>query len=194
MSDTILLSTFIFMATPKCVIPPTKAIHCHPRFIKAMHSPLRKARANVVSIVAKYAVPSGEWPDLLPFLFQCSQSVQEDHRQICMLFYSSACRMRLAAGLELLPSIGSFLEFTHDGDEVTCPSLLMQLHCFLREQSACQQIESGSEIDDDDDSTHDQQPYSPPQDRAMVVACLAEVPQIPQNMGSPIASYVDLFL
>ncbi|TKY71277.1 importin beta-4 [Spatholobus suberectus] len=121
------------------------------------HSPpVRKARANVVSIVAKYAVPSGEWPDLFPFLFQCSQSVQEDHRQICMLFYSSACRMRLAAVLELLPSIGSFLEFTHDGNEV--------------------------------------QPYSPPQDRAMVVACLAEVPQIPQNMGSPIASYVDVIL
>lgn len=29
----------------------------------------------------------------------------------------------------------------------------------------------------------------PPQDRTMVVACLAEVAQ---NMGSPIASYVDV--
>ena len=44
--------------------------------------PVRKASANVVSIVAKYAVPSGEWPDLLPFLFQCSQSSQDDHREV----------------------------------------------------------------------------------------------------------------
>lgn len=45
--------------------------------------PVRRASANVVSIIAKYAVPSGEWPDLLPFLFQCSQSVQEEHREVC---------------------------------------------------------------------------------------------------------------
>lgn len=45
-------------------------------------SPVRKASANVVSVVAKYAVPAGEWPDLLPFLFQCSQSPQEDHREV----------------------------------------------------------------------------------------------------------------
>ena len=31
----------------------------------------------------------------------------------------------------------------------------------------------------------------PPQDRTMVVACLAEVAQ---NMGSPIAAYVDVIL
>ncbi|KAH9625215.1 hypothetical protein KSS87_003595 [Heliosperma pusillum] len=43
--------------------------------------PVRRASANVVSVVAKYAVPAGEWPDLLPFLFQCSQSAQEDHRE-----------------------------------------------------------------------------------------------------------------
>lgn len=48
--------------------------------------PVRRASANVVSIVAKYAVPAGEWPELLPFLFQCSQSAQEDHREV-----SSSC-------------------------------------------------------------------------------------------------------
>lgn len=47
-------------------------------------SPVRRASANVVSVIAKYAVPAGEWPDLLPFLFQCSQSVQEDHREVCL--------------------------------------------------------------------------------------------------------------
>ncbi|KAJ8759634.1 hypothetical protein K2173_009281 [Erythroxylum novogranatense] len=63
------------------------------------HSPpVRRASANVVSVVAKYAVPAGEWPDLLPFLFQCSQSAQEDHReelttynrdQVALILFSS---------------------------------------------------------------------------------------------------------
>ncbi|KAG1334688.1 importin-4 [Cocos nucifera] len=44
--------------------------------------PVRRASANVVSVIAKYAVPAGEWPDLLPFLFQCSHSAQEDHREV----------------------------------------------------------------------------------------------------------------
>ncbi|XP_057430395.1 uncharacterized protein LOC130723389 [Lotus japonicus] len=107
------------------------------------HSPpVRKASANVVSIVAKYAVPSGDWPDLLPFLFQCSQSPQEDHREVALILFSSLTetignafrphfadlqalllkclqdetsnRVRVAA----LKAVGSFLEFTHDEDEV----------------------------------------------------------------------------
>lgn len=51
---------------------------------------MRKASANVVSIIAKYAVPAGEWPDLLPFLFQCSQSAQEDHREVRTDFFFSS--------------------------------------------------------------------------------------------------------
>lgn len=50
--------------------------------------PVRRASANVVSVVAKYAVPAGEWPDLLTFLFQCSQSAQEDHREVNSLLNS----------------------------------------------------------------------------------------------------------
>ncbi|KAK1386133.1 importin-4 [Heracleum sosnowskyi] len=107
------------------------------------HSPpVRRASANVVSIIAKYAVPTGEWPDLLPFLFQCSQSVQEDHREVALILFSSltetignsfrphfadlqslllkslqdetSTRVRVAA----LKAVGSFLEFTHDEGEV----------------------------------------------------------------------------
>lgn len=107
------------------------------------HSPpVRRASANVVSIIAKYAVPAGEWPDLLPFLFQCSQSVQEEHREVALILFSSLTetigstfrpyfkdlqalllkclqdetsnRVRVAA----LKAVGSFLEFTNDGDEV----------------------------------------------------------------------------
>uniref|UniRef100_A0A2C9W5Q1 Importin N-terminal domain-containing protein n=1 Tax=Manihot esculenta TaxID=3983 RepID=A0A2C9W5Q1_MANES len=107
------------------------------------HSPpVRRASANVVSIIAKYAVPAGEWPDLLPFLFQCSQSAQEDHREVALILFSSLTetigsafqphftdlqalllkclqdetsnRVRVAA----LKAVGSFLEFTNDGAEV----------------------------------------------------------------------------
>lgn len=107
------------------------------------HSPpVRRASANVVSVVAKYAVPAGEWPDLLPFLFQCSQSAQEDHREVSLILFSSltetigdafrphfadlqslllkclqdetSSRVRVAA----LKAVGSFLEFTHDATEV----------------------------------------------------------------------------
>ncbi|XP_031381513.1 importin-4 isoform X1 [Punica granatum] len=107
------------------------------------HSPpVRRASANVVSVVAKYAVPVGEWPDLLNFLFQCSQSSQEDHREVALILFSSltetigntfrphfadlqalllkclqdetSSRVRIAA----LKAVGSFLEFTNDGDEV----------------------------------------------------------------------------
>ncbi|MCL7048765.1 hypothetical protein MKW94_029874 [Papaver nudicaule] len=107
------------------------------------HSPpVRRASANVVSIIAKYAVPQGEWPDLLPFLFQCIGSPQEDHREVALILFSSltetigntfqthfselqflllkclqdeaSTRVRVAA----LKAVGSFLEFVHDGSEV----------------------------------------------------------------------------
>ncbi|XP_020551643.1 importin-4 isoform X2 [Sesamum indicum] len=111
--------------------------------ITVEHSPpVRRASANVVSIIAKYAVPAGEWPDLLPFLFQCSQSAQEEHREVALILFSSLTetignsfrpyfadlqslllkclqdetsnRVRVAA----LKAVGSFLEFTHDEAEV----------------------------------------------------------------------------
>ncbi|XP_072991825.1 probable importin subunit beta-4 [Typha latifolia] len=107
------------------------------------HSHLvRRASANVVSIIAKYAVPAGEWPDLLPFLFQCSQSPQEDHREVALILFSSltetigptfqshlsdlqpillkclqdegSTRVRIAA----LKAVGSFIEFINDGADV----------------------------------------------------------------------------
>ncbi|CAM6083186.1 unnamed protein product [Calypogeia fissa] len=51
--------------------------------------PVRRASANVVSVIAKHAVPSGEWPELLPFLFQCTQSAQEDHREVALILFNS---------------------------------------------------------------------------------------------------------
>lgn len=55
-------------------------------------SPVRRASADVVSVVAKHAVPAGEWPELLPFLHQCSQSALEDHREVSGVLCS--CRMK----------------------------------------------------------------------------------------------------
>ncbi|KAK8966711.1 hypothetical protein KSP40_PGU008851 [Platanthera guangdongensis] len=107
------------------------------------HSSLvRRASSNVVSIIAKYAVPAGEWPDLLPFLFQCSQSSQEDHREVALILFSSltetigstfqahivdlhpillkclqdesSSRVRIAA----LKAVGSLIEFTNEGTDV----------------------------------------------------------------------------
>ncbi|KAM1113989.1 hypothetical protein FF1_046650 [Malus domestica] len=51
--------------------------------------PVRRASANVVSVIAKYAVPAREWSGLLPFLFQCSQSAQEEHRVVASILFSS---------------------------------------------------------------------------------------------------------
>ncbi|XP_057870292.2 uncharacterized protein LOC131076946 isoform X2 [Cryptomeria japonica] len=111
--------------------------------ITGEHSPpVRRASANVVSVVAKYAVPAGEWPDLLPFLFQCSQSVQEDHREVALILFSSLTetigdvlrphfstlqsvfvkslqdessnRVRIAA----LKAVGSFVEYIQTENEV----------------------------------------------------------------------------
>ncbi|GAB2283581.1 hypothetical protein Dimus_018088 [Dionaea muscipula] len=107
------------------------------------HSPpVRRASANVVSVIAKYAVPAREWPDLLPFLFHCSQSPQEDHREVALILFSSLTetigesfrlhfedlhnlllkclqdetsnRVRVAA----LKAVGSFLECINDGSDV----------------------------------------------------------------------------
>ncbi|XP_024542572.1 importin-4 isoform X1 [Selaginella moellendorffii] len=50
---------------------------------------VRRASADVVSALAKQDVPAGNWPELLPFLFQCSQSLQEDHREVALVLFSS---------------------------------------------------------------------------------------------------------
>ncbi|CAD6202994.1 unnamed protein product [Miscanthus lutarioriparius] len=104
--------------------------------------PVRRASANVVSIIAKYAIPAGEWPELLPFLFQCSQSPQDDHREVALILFSSltetigatfqshlnnlqpillkclqdetSSRVRIAA----LKAVGSFIEYVNDGGDI----------------------------------------------------------------------------
>nr|GEW48607.1 importin-4-like isoform X1 [Tanacetum cinerariifolium] len=86
---------------------------CLIESITTENSPsVRRASANAMSIISKFAVPSGEWPDLLHFLFQCSESEEEDLRE------SNAYMMRPVAS-DLLLSIGAFLESIHDESQVT---------------------------------------------------------------------------
>ncbi|KAI3509342.1 hypothetical protein L1887_24553 [Cichorium endivia] len=66
-------------------------------------SSVRRASANAASIIAKYAVPSGQWPELLPFVFHFSQSTHEDQREKLYL---------------LSRAVGAFLEVTRDESEV----------------------------------------------------------------------------
>lgn len=47
------------------------------------------ASADVVSIIAKYAVPSGEWPKLFPSLLHSSLGLQEDQRDVVLILFSS---------------------------------------------------------------------------------------------------------
>lgn len=113
-------------------------------------------------------------------------------------------------------------DFGYMAVEHYMPQLVEATLVLLREESACQQIESDSDMDDD--AEHDEvlmdavsdlipafaksmgshfehifaklyEPFMkfarasrPPQDRTMVVACLAEVAQ---DMGAPISAYVD---
>ncbi|KAL8237487.1 hypothetical protein R6Q59_018568 [Mikania micrantha] len=110
--------------------------------ITTEYSPsVRRASANVVSIIAKYTVPGGEWPDLLPFIFQCSQSAQEDLREVGLLLFSSLtetigdsfqpyfadlkllllrCLQDEISGVRVaaLKAVGAFLESTHDESQV----------------------------------------------------------------------------
>ncbi|XP_071697330.1 uncharacterized protein [Rutidosis leptorrhynchoides] len=103
--------------------------------------PVRRASANAVSIIAKFAVPGGEWPDLLPFVFQCCQSAQEDMREVGLLLFSSLtettgdsfgpyfaesqllllkCLQDESSGIRVasLKAVGAFVESTHDESQV----------------------------------------------------------------------------
>ncbi|CAI5982637.1 unnamed protein product [Closterium sp. NIES-65] len=50
---------------------------------------VRRASADVASVIAKHSVPNGEWPELLPFLLQCSQGQQEDHRELAFILFAA---------------------------------------------------------------------------------------------------------
>lgn len=48
----------------------------------ACSRPVRTAISALIGIVARLTLPSGAWPELLPFLFQCYQSPQPELREV----------------------------------------------------------------------------------------------------------------
>lgn len=57
--------------------------------VQEQHGLVRNSITNVVSAVARYTVPSGQWNELLQFLYQSSQSDTPAYRETAMvLFYA----------------------------------------------------------------------------------------------------------
>jgi len=50
---------------------------------------VRKGIANLVGIVARITVPSSQWPELLDFLFQCTNSQVVEHREVGMALFDT---------------------------------------------------------------------------------------------------------
>jgi hypothetical protein len=50
---------------------------------------VRTSVADVVGVVAKHTVPAGQWPELLGFLHQCSQSANAEHREVGLTLFAS---------------------------------------------------------------------------------------------------------
>ena len=64
---------------------------------------MRRAVADVVSVVAKHTVPLGEWPGLLDFLSQCSAAPEAAHREVALVLFA-ALTETIGAGLGLCSS------------------------------------------------------------------------------------------
>lgn len=50
---------------------------------------VRSSTADLVCVVAKQALPKGEWPELLAFIAQCARAEQEAHREVAMQLVGS---------------------------------------------------------------------------------------------------------
>lgn len=50
---------------------------------------VRRALSIVVATISQTDVPAGEWPALLPWLHQCTQSSNEAHRETALVLLCS---------------------------------------------------------------------------------------------------------
>eukprot|EP01119_Soliformovum_irregulare_P017178 TRINITY_DN5056_c0_g2_i2.p1 TRINITY_DN5056_c0_g2~~TRINITY_DN5056_c0_g2_i2.p1 ORF type:complete len:1064 (+),score=402.94 TRINITY_DN5056_c0_g2_i2:21-3212(+) len=50
---------------------------------------VRRSVAGVVGVIARITVPTNEWPQLLQFLFQCTQSQDPIHREVSMGLFNT---------------------------------------------------------------------------------------------------------
>eukprot|EP00124_Ichthyophonus_hoferi_P004066 Ihof_evm2s406 gene=Ihof_evmTU2s406 len=66
--------------------------------------------AGVVSVIAKYEVPTNQWPAFMPWLNQCNHSEKVTEREIGMFVLSSLCE---TMGGQLKPFLPSLFELFH---------------------------------------------------------------------------------
>ncbi len=50
---------------------------------------VRRALSIVVATISQTDVPAGDWPTLLPWLHQCTQSANEAHRETALVLLCS---------------------------------------------------------------------------------------------------------
>lgn len=51
--------------------------------------PVRRSLTSVVAVVARYALPRGEWPELFGFLVEAARSPTAEHRELSMILLSA---------------------------------------------------------------------------------------------------------
>eukprot|EP01105_Mastigella_eilhardi_P013828 TRINITY_DN3150_c0_g2_i1.p1 TRINITY_DN3150_c0_g2~~TRINITY_DN3150_c0_g2_i1.p1 ORF type:complete len:1100 (+),score=326.01 TRINITY_DN3150_c0_g2_i1:71-3301(+) len=50
-------------------------------------SPVRRSASEVVGVLSRMTLPAGAWPELLPFLHQCIQSTNNDHKEAALKLF-----------------------------------------------------------------------------------------------------------
>ena len=70
----------------------------------------RKGAANVVAALAKTTLLTGEWPELMQFCLQCTQSPNPDHREVAMTLFTS---MMENLGDKLRQNFAQLCELVH---------------------------------------------------------------------------------
>ena len=50
---------------------------------------VRQGVCGAIAVIARTAVPGGQWPGLLPWLHGCTQSANEEHREVALVLLCS---------------------------------------------------------------------------------------------------------
>ncbi|KAK9905642.1 hypothetical protein WJX75_003705 [Coccomyxa subellipsoidea] len=73
---------------------------------------VRRALSIVVATISQTDVPAGEWPALLPWLHQCTQSSNEAHRETALVLL---CSLTETIGEYMRPHFGSLVQVAAAG-------------------------------------------------------------------------------
>ena len=68
--------------------------------------PVRRSMTSVVGVIARYALPKGEWPELMGFVSQCAQSATPEHRELAMVLLSALLESPEVVDSVLRPHFG----------------------------------------------------------------------------------------